>query len=35
MAARTVKGCLSAVVFKRFDEDSWSVDETKVEEFIS
>ncbi|CAD8159684.1 unnamed protein product [Paramecium octaurelia] len=35
MATRTVKGCLSAVVFKRNDESTWSVDETKVEEFIS
>lgn len=35
MAARTVKGCLSAVVFKRNDESTWSVDDTKVEEFIS
>ncbi|CAD8167969.1 unnamed protein product [Paramecium pentaurelia] len=35
LATRTVKGCLSAVVFKRNDESTWSVDETKVEEFIS
>ncbi|CAD8071747.1 unnamed protein product [Paramecium sonneborni] len=35
LATRTVKGCLSAVVFKRNDESSWSVDETKVEEFIN
>ncbi|CAD8157347.1 unnamed protein product [Paramecium pentaurelia] len=35
MATRTVKGCLSAVVFKRNDESTWSVDDTKVEEFIS
>ncbi|CAD8062368.1 unnamed protein product [Paramecium sonneborni] len=34
LAIRTVKGCLSAVVFKRNDESTWSVDETKVEEFI-
>ncbi|CAD8109416.1 unnamed protein product [Paramecium primaurelia] len=34
LATRTVKGCLSAVVFKRNDESTWSVDETKVEEFI-
>lgn len=31
---RTVKGCLSAVVFKRTCE-GWSVDETKVDEFIT
>ncbi|CAD8069194.1 unnamed protein product [Paramecium sonneborni] len=34
LATRTVKGCLSAIVFKRNDESTWSVDETKVEEFI-
>ena len=35
MAARTVKGCLSAIVFKRNNASTWSVDETKVDEFVS
>lgn len=31
---RTVKGCLSAVVFHRNEDRNWTVDDNKVDEFI-
>lgn len=31
---RTVKGCLSAIVFKREGENQWTINEGKVPEFI-
>jgi beta-1,4-N-acetylglucosaminyltransferase len=31
---RTVKGCLSAIVFKREGESQWSINESKVQEFV-